>query len=350
MICLNVRPGVFSYPCHRNAPFVFGCRSIGSALAAGCTTVIKATEMTPRCYYLLACAFADAGLPPGCLNVISCRPEDAAAVTRIMIEHSAVRKINFTGSTSVGRQVASLCGQNLKPCLMELGGKNAAIVLADADLPKAALQCVLGGFLNSGQICMSTDRVLVHEAVAEPFIEALRAVMTNVFIEQNPPPTIVSEASRNRILGVVEDAKAKGAISVHGDSSEDIISWEHIENGVYMRPIIIGKATPEMRIWEEEMFGSVIALATIRSEEEAVKVANSTGYGLSAAIFTEDLKKGLRLAKRLETGAVHINSMTVHDEPALPFGGVKASGWGRFNNAQGLEEFLVTKSVTWMDE
>ena len=334
---------------------VFGCRSIGSALAAGCTTVIKATELTPRCYHLIACAFADAGLPPGCLNVISCCAEDAAAVTRAMIEHPAVRKINFTGSTAVGRQVAAVCGQNLKPCLMELGGKNSAIVLPDADIGKAAIQCVLGGCLNSGQTCMATDRIIVHEAIAEPFAEALSGVVSKLFAEGNPPPLLVNEKSRHRILQIVEEAKKKGAMTMKGDLPNGGTPMTNgsplpVDSGIYLRPIIIGKVTPEMRIWEEELFGSVMAVATASSEDDAIQIANSTGYGLSAAIFTEDLKRGLRLARRLESGAVHINSMTVQDEPALPFGGVKGSGWGRFNNVQGLEEFLVTKSVTWMDE
>lgn len=324
-----------------NAPYVFGIRSAACALATGNTTIIKSSELSPKCYWAIGRAFQDAGLPPGCLNIISCRPQDAAEVVTAMIEHPEVRKINFTGSTATGRKIARTCGENLKPCLMELGGKNSAIVCADADLQVAVREVLAGAFLNSGQICMSTDRIILHTSIANAFLEALKsALSTNTDSE---PPTLVNEASKTRVEALISSALEAGAHLIHGPSTTNS------KSGIRMAPVVLGGIKQDMTVWQEEAFASLAACMIVDSDEEAVKIANSSGFGLSAAVFTEDLRKGLAIAKRLQSGAVHINSMTIHDEPALPHGGVKNSGWGRFNTTQGLEEFLVTKSVTWMD-
>ncbi|OQD73930.1 hypothetical protein PENDEC_c013G05268 [Penicillium decumbens] len=328
-----------------NAPYVFGIRSAACALAAGNTTILKSSELTPRCYWAIGRAFEDAGLPAGCLNVLHCRPQDAAEVVNAMIEHPAVRKINFTGSTAVGRKVARSCGQNLKPCLMELGGKNSSIVCADADLSTAVQGVLAGAFLNSGQICMATDRILVHSSIAAAFTEALKTALAAGADASALPPTLVNTASKARVEALIFNAVASGAHFISGSAETNVPQ----DAGVRLAPVILGGVKEDMAVWQEEAFASVAAFMVFDTEGEAIRLANSSGYGLSAFVFTSDLRRGLAMAKKIQSGAVHINSMTIHDEPVLPHGGVKNSGWGRFNAAEGLNEFLSTKSVTWMD-
>ncbi|RMJ26537.1 Dehydrogenase [Aspergillus sp. HF37] len=354
-----------------NAPYVFGVRSAACALAAGNTTILKSSELTPCCYWAIARAFEDAGLPPGCLNLVACRPQDAPEVVNAMIEHPAVSKLNFTGSTAVGRKIARACGQNLKPCLMELGGKNSAIVCSDANMQTAVQGVLAGAFLNvrssaqayllttisnsekkkSGQICMATDRILVHASIAPAFMDALKSALSANADPTSPPPTLVNTASKTRVGGLISSALSGGAHLIHGvdPASANSSSDTQPDSGVRMAPVLLGGVKEDMPVWQEEAFASLAACMVVASDEEAVRIANSSGYGLSASVFTEDLRRGLAMAKKIQSGAVHINSMTIHDEPVLPHGGVKNSGWGRFNAAQGLEEFLVTKSVTWMD-
>ncbi|OQE13316.1 hypothetical protein PENFLA_c050G05588 [Penicillium flavigenum] len=327
-----------------NAPYVFGIRSAACALAAGNTTILKSSELTPRCYWAIGRAFEDAGLPAGCLNIIHCAPQDAPEVVNAMIEHDAVRKINFTGSTAVGRKIARACGQNLKPCLMELGGKNSSIVCHDADLQTAVQGVLAGAFLNSGQICMATDRILVDSSILPAFTEALQKALAAGAAASDLPPTLVNTASKTRVEALIANAVSAGAHFISG--SADSVPTD---SGVRMAPAVLGGVKEDMELWQEESFASVAACMPFDSEDEAIRLANGSGYGLSASVFTEDLRKGLAMAKRIQSGAVHINSMTIHDEPALPHGGVKNSGWGRFNTDEGLNEFLVTKSVTWMD-
>ncbi|CAI7580847.1 unnamed protein product [Penicillium palitans] len=327
-----------------NAPYVFGIRSAACALAAGNTTVLKSSELTPRCYWAIGRAFEDAGLPAGCLNIIHCAPQDAPEVVNAMIEHEAVRKINFTGSTAVGRKIARACGQNLKPCLMELGGKNSSIVCQDADLQTAVQGVLAGAFLNSGQICMATDRILVHTSILPAFTEALQKALAAGAAASALPPTLVNTASKARVEALIANAVSAGAHFISG--SADSVPTD---SGVRMAPAVLGGVKEDMALWQEESFASVAACMPFDSEDEAIRLANGSGYGLSASVFTEDLRRGLAMARRIQSGAVHINSMTIHDEPALPHGGVKNSGWGRFNTDEGLNEFLVTKSVTWMD-
>ncbi|KAL2831754.1 aldehyde dehydrogenase domain-containing protein [Aspergillus cavernicola] len=334
-----------------NAPYVFGVRAAACALAAGNTTILKSSELTPACYWALTRAFQDAGLPDGCINLVACRPQDAAEVVNAMIEHPAVKKINFTGSTAVGRKIARTCGQNLKPCLMELGGKNSAIVCADANIETTVKAVLAGAYLNSGQICMATDRILIHSAIAQPFTHALKSALSSMSPPTSPPPTLVNTASKTRVQRLIDNALASGAHIIHGEPipTESNPKTAPSASGVRMPPTLLGGITESMPVWQEEAFASLAATMIVNDDNEAIRIANSGGYGLSAAVFTEDLRKGLSLARRIQSGAVHINSMTIHDEPVLPHGGVKNSGWGRFNASQGLEEFLVTKSVTWMD-
>ncbi|KAL2369904.1 NAD-dependent aldehyde dehydrogenase [Blastomyces gilchristii SLH14081] len=326
-----------------NAMFVLGLRSIVLPLAAGNTVVLKASELSPKCFWALGDIFREAQLPPGCLNVLYHRPASAAEITTALIAHPAIRKINFTGSTQVGRIIASTAGKYIKPVLLELGGKASTIVLDDADLKKAATGCVMGSFLHGGQICMSTERIIVQRSVIDEFRNHLRETMATS--NSNPPPVLVSAAPVIKNRNLVSNAVSKGGNILVGDNT----STEETPNNTRMHPIILEGITPDMDIYHTESFGPTVSLYVVDTEQEAIQLANDTEYGLSAAVYTENLGRGLRVAKQLESGAVHINSMTVHDEPGLPHGGVKCSGFGRFGGPAALDEFLTTKSVTWMD-
>jgi acyl-CoA reductase-like NAD-dependent aldehyde dehydrogenase len=327
-----------------NAPYVLGVRAFLTPLATGNTVILKGSESSPGVFWALASAFHAAGLPDGCLNTIYHRPADASAVTTALIASPAVKKINFTGSTAVGSIIASLAGKYLKPVLMELGGKAPSIVCEDANLQTAALQCALGAFLHGGQICMATERILVHRSIALQFKEALTAAMDQVFGGQGKDAVVLINAApveKNKKL--LKDAIDKGARAIYGDINHND------DSKTRMRPVIIENVKEGMDIYHTESFGPTVSVYEVDSDEEAIRIANDTDYGLSSAVFTEDLRRGLKIAKQIETGAVHINSMTVHDEVALPHGGAKKSGFGRFSGREGLEEWVRTKTVTWKD-
>ncbi|KAF2124362.1 aldehyde dehydrogenase [Dothidotthia symphoricarpi CBS 119687] len=331
-----------------NAPYILGLRSVLYPLAGGNTTIFKGSEFCPRTWWALGSVLTEAGLPAGVLNVLVHRPEDAAKVTTALIEHPAIKKINFTGSTAVGRIIASQAGKNLKPVLMELGGKASAIVLDDADLKNAATQCALGAFLNSGQICMSSERILVHKAIKPQFIDALKGAVEAIFGGDKPPLVTVTSAAITKNKKLVANALENGAKLIHGDHEKEELHPDTKEvSGTRMRPVIVDGVKKGMDLFYTESFGPSVSVIEIASDDEAVEIANDTEYGLSGAVFTENLARGLRIAKQIETGAVHINSMSVHDEASLPHGGAKASGFGRFNADWGIEEFLRTKTITY---
>lgn len=233
----------------------------------------------------------------------------------------------------------------MKPVVMELGGKAPAIVCEDADIQKAALQCVIGAFLNAGQICMSTERIIVNAKIAAPFRDALQKTMQTMFEGGKfPLPQLVSQLPVTKNKKLVADALSKGASTLYGNEVHDDSA-----TSTTMHPVVIEGVTPQMDVYQQESFGPTVALYVVNTDEEAVQLANDTEYGLSSAIFTEDLRRGFKLARQIESGAVHINAMTVHDETALPHGGVKSSGFGRFNGLPGLNEWVKTKIVTWQD-
>jgi acyl-CoA reductase-like NAD-dependent aldehyde dehydrogenase len=301
------------------------------------------------CFWALASAFHKAGLPGGCLNTIYHRSgPDAAIVTEALIAHPAIKKVNFTGSTNTGAIIAGMSGKYLKPVLMELGGKASSIVFEDAELQSTAINCAIGAFAHSGQICMSTERILVHKSIVSGFREVLETTMNHMFGpgedgKQQDAPILVAELGVSKNKKLLDNAISKGARAIWGDAGA------HETSSTRMRPVIIEGVKKEMDIFYTESFGPTVALYTFDTEEEAIELANDTDYGLSCAVFTEDLRRGLRVAKQIESGAVHINGPTVHDESALPHGGVKKSGWGRFNAREGLEEWVKTKTITWKD-
>ncbi|KAI5359581.1 Putative aldehyde dehydrogenase domain, aldehyde/histidinol dehydrogenase [Septoria linicola] len=326
-----------------NAPYILGVRAFLYPIAAGNTCVLKGSELSPRTYWAIGSILKEAGLPDGVLNIVYHQPKDAAEVTNSLIEHPAIKKINFTGSTMVGSILAAKAGKELKPCLMELGGKASAIVCEDANIEHAAMQVALGSFLHAGQICMATERVLVHRKILDEFGNALKIATGKVYAPSADAPVLIAKPGVEKNHKLREDAISKGAKVIYGDvgSKED--------SAYRVRPLIVSDVKKDMDIWYTESFGPTLSLIAIESDEEAIDIANDTEYGLAGAVFTESLGRGLKIAKEIDSGAIHINSMSVHDEAGLPHGGVKKSGWGRFNAQWGLEEFTRLKTVSYME-
>ena len=310
-----------------NAPVILGCRAIATPLACGNTVVLKASERCPATHALIVEAFAQAGFPKGVVNLVSNAPEEAADIVGTLIDDPAVRRINFTGSTATGKIVAMRAAEHLKPVLLELGGKAPLIVLEDADLDEAVKAAAFGAFMNAGQICMSTERIIVVEAIADAFTEGLAAKAATM-----PPPAVgqqVDDAAQAKVAALVDDAVAKGARWLAGNSA-----------------MVIDGITSEMKLYRDESFGPVVGVIRAADEEEAIRVANDSEYGLSASVFTSDAARGLRVARRIRSGICHINGPTVHDEPQMPFGGVGASGYGRFGGKSGIEAFTELRWIT----
>jgi len=324
-----------------NAPIILGVRAIATPLACGNTVVLKASETCPRTHGLIIEAFAEAGLPPGVVNVVTNTPVDAPAIVGALIDHPAVRRVNFTGSTAVGKIVAKRCAEHLKPVLLELGGKAPLIVLDDADLDEAVKAAAFGAFMNQGQICMSTERIIVVDAVADAFVEKFKAKVGTLAVGdpregKTPLGAVVDLKTVAHVESLVADAIAAGAVAVNGGASK----------GVLMPATVVDKVTPDMKLFREESFGPVVGVIRARDEAHAIELANDTEYGLSAAVFTRDTARGLRVARQIKSGICHVNGPTVHDEAQMPFGGVKASGYGRFGGRAGIEAFTELRWIT----
>lgn len=332
-VCLAIAPW--------NAPILLAVRSFAYAIAWGNTVILKSSELCPATQRLLGDVMADAGLPAGVLNILSNAPEDARRIVEALIAHPVVRRVNFTGSTRVGRMIAEMAARHLKRCLLELGGKAPLIVLADADLDEAANAAVFGAFFNQGQICMSTERIIVEDAVADAFlarmIERARPLKSgDPSIGHMPLGALISTDAARRLTTLIEDAVTRGAVLRIGGAAY----------GAMMDATIVDGVTSSMRLYREESFGPIAAILRVADAEEAVTVANDCDYGLSGAVFSRDLERALGIALRVETGIMHINGATVADEPSMPFGGVKASGYGRFGGAAAIDEFTELRWIT----
>ena len=324
-----------------NAPVILGVRAIAVPLAMGNTVVLKGSELCPATHGLIIQALQEAGLPPGVVNFVTNAPADAATVVEALIAHPAVKRVNFTGSTHVGKIIAATCARYLKPSVLELGGKAPLLVLDDADLDAAVDGAIFGAFANSGQICMSTERIVVDESVADDFVArfAARAAALPLGDPRLGPTvlgSVVGQATVDRCNALIDDALAQGATLVCGGRADSTL----------MPATVLDHVTPAMRLYSEESFGPVKGVVRVAGEDAAVACANDNPFGLSAAVFTRDTARGWRVAQRIESGICHINGPTVHDEAQMPFGGVKGSGWGRFGGRAGIEAFTELRWIT----
>jgi len=324
-----------------NAPVILAVRAIALPLACGNTVVLKGSEICPATHGLIIAALQEAGLPRGTVNFVTNAPADAAQVVEAMIAHPKVRRVNFTGSTRVGRIIAETCARHLKPAVLELGGKAPLVVLDDADIEAAAHAAAFGAFANSGQICMSTERIIVDERVADAFVERLgeRARALPLGDPRKGPVvlgSVVDMSTVERCNALVDDALAKGAKLVCGGKAESTL----------MPATLLDHVTPEMRIYHDESFGPVKGIVRVRGEDAAIACANDNAYGLSSAVFSRDTARAWNVAQRIESGICHINGPTVHDEAQMPFGGVKESGFGRFGGKAGIAEFTELRWIT----
>ncbi|HJX48012.1 MAG TPA: aldehyde dehydrogenase family protein [Gaiellaceae bacterium] len=325
-----------------NAALILSARSIAAPLALGNTVVLKPSEWSPVSGGLLwGEIFAEAGLPDGVLNIVTHAPGQAAPIGDELVSNPAVRRINFTGSTNVGRKLAEAAGRHLKRVVLELGGYNPVIVLADADVDYAVNATAFGAFLHQGQICMSARKVFVERAIADEFVEKLTA-KANGLKAGDPKehdtiigPLINADALA-MVKGRVDDVVAKGGRVLAGGEAV----------GPCYQATVITDVPADSEFAKHETFGPVLAVEIVDSADEAIARANDTTYGLSAGIMTTDADRGMALAQRLDSGIVHINEQPVGDEPQMPFGGVKDSGWGRFGGQAVIDEFTELRWIT----
>jgi succinate-semialdehyde dehydrogenase / glutarate-semialdehyde dehydrogenase len=319
-----------------NFPLAMATRKIAPALAAGCTVVVKPSELTPLTTLYVARLLEEAGLPPGVLNVIT--TTDAAGASAAILEDPRLRKLSFTGSTAVGRKLIAQAAQNVLRVSMELGGNAPFLVLDDADLDAAVEGALLAKFRNIGQACTAANRFLVHESVAEEFgrrmterVAAMRlGPGTDDGVQIGP---LINEAAVTKAQSLVEDAQRRGARLLAGGSRQE---------GLFLEPTVLTDVQQGSDILRQEIFGPVVAIVPFADEDEAVRLANDTEYGLVAYAYTQDLARAHRLIDRLQTGMVGINTGVVSNA-AAPFGGVKQSGFGREGGAEGILEYLSTK-------
>jgi len=322
-----------------NFPFFLSMKSVAPALGAGNGVVLKPHEQTPIMGgTMIGKIFEEAGLPAGLLNVVV---TDITAIGDAFIEHPIPRVISFTGSTAVGRHVAEVGARHFKKVLLELGGNSAFIVLDDADLEYAVDAAVFSRFTHQGQICMSANRVLVHESIFDDFVDRYVAKVRTLKVG-NPRdddtiigPLITAKQAEN-LNAMVDRAITDGArAAIRGEV-----------NGGVFDPVVLLDVDPDMEIAQKELFGPVVSVIPFKSDDEAVEIANNSDFGLSGAVHTGDIDRGVALARRVETGMIHVNDCTIHDEPIVAFGGEKQSGLGRLNGPWSLDEFTTMRWVS----
>ncbi|MGW0410737.1 aldehyde dehydrogenase family protein [Streptomyces collinus] len=322
-----------------NFPFLLSIKSVAPALALGNAVVLKPHQNTPIAGgTLLAKIFEEAGLPGGLLNVVV---TDIAEIGDAFIEHPVPKVISFTGSDKVGRHVATVCAANFKRSVLELGGNSALVVLDDADLDYAVDAAVFSRYVHQGQVCMAANRVLVDRSVADEFTEKFVAKVRSLKVgDPRDPQTVIgpviNSAQANALTGTVEQALAEGATAlVHGTTTGNLVE-----------PSVLTGLPADSALLRQEVFGPVVFLVPFDGEEEAVRIVNDTPYGLSGAVHTGDVERGVAFARQIDTGMFHVNDGTVHDEPLVPFGGEKHSGIGRLNGETTLEAFTTVKWIS----
>jgi succinate-semialdehyde dehydrogenase/glutarate-semialdehyde dehydrogenase len=321
-----------------NFPLAMATRKAGAAIAAGCTMVVKAAAQTPLTTNAFAQAMISAGLPPGVLNVVP--TTDAAAQSRALMADRRLRKVSFTGSTAVGSLLLEQASRNVLRSSMELGGNGVFLVFDDADVDAAVAGALVAKLRNGGQSCVAANRFLVHEDVAESFVERFTeqvaaSTVGDAFDESVTVGPLIDATQRGKVADMVDEAVAAGARVACGGEVVD-------GPGYFYRPTVLVDVPTSARMWREEVFGPVAPVYTFSSEDEAVAMANDTEFGLASYLFTTDGRRALRVAERLETGMVGVNRGVISN-PAGAFGGVKASGLGREGGALGIEEYLETK-------
>ena len=325
-----------------NVPLFLVVGKLAPALLAGCSIVIKPAPETPLDALLLAELIEQVGLPTG---VVSILPGDGA-VGEALVNHPGVDRVSFTGSTAVGRRIAAACGANLKKVSLELGGKSAAVVLDDADPGSVAQGVKLAGLMNNGQACVAQTRVLVPAARHAEFVDALVAMVEQLVVGDPADPAtdigpLVARRQRERVRGYIDDGRREGARLVIGGAETPA----GVERGWYVRPTLFADVDNRMKIAREEIFGPVLTVIPYRDDEDAVRIANDSDYGLSGSVWTADAARGLAIARRVRSGSFGINQPYSMD-PAAPFGGVKASGIGRELGREGLEAYVELKAIS----
>lgn len=335
--------GVISVISPFNFPLVLSMRSVAPAIATGNAVVIKPDVQTAMSGGLvIADIFAEAGLPEGVLNVLNL---DVQELGDYFIEHPVPNLISFTGSTAVGRHVAEVAGRNLKRVSLELGGNCPFVVLEDADLERAISAALFGKFLHQGQICMIVNRILVHRSVYDEFVSSFVKRAQNIrYGNPSADPSvflgpIINERQIQKVLGIIEEGKKEARLVLEGKRIGNVLT-----------PYVFADVSNDSKLAQSEVFGPVASIIPFDTEEEALALANDTQYGLCASVFTRDLERGIAFARRIESGMVHVNDQTVNDDPNVPFGGVKSSGFGRFNAEWVFEEFTTRQWVSVQKE
>ena len=338
----RVPMGVISVISPWNMPCILTARGFAFPMAAGNTIVLKPSEDTPFCGGLFfAEVLEEAGVPAGVFNVVTSSRDRVAEMGDELVENPLIKGISFTGSTPVGRSIAAKAGAHLKKCCVELGGKDSLIVLDDADMERATSSASFGGFMHQGQICMSVEKVLVHESIYHDFLAQLKARVAKLKMgdtgdKSNVIGPLINDRQVERVASQIEDAVAKGAkVEIGGGVS-----------GRFVQPTILTNVDTSMKVWQDETFGPVVVVVPFSTDDEAIALNNDTEYGLSSGIITRNEARALAMSKRLETGMCHVNCSSVNDEPHVPFGGSKASGVGRHGGRWSMETFTETRWIT----
>lgn len=332
--------GVTAHIVPWNFPFALAMRSIAPALAAGCTVVLKPAEETPLSSLLFASIVQEVNLPKGVVNVITGFGDEAGSA---LVKHPDVRGVTFTGSLSTGRLILEGISANIKPVVLELGGKNAMIVFADANLDRAVEDALEGAFGNSGQVCSAVSRILLEQSIRERFIDQFKSRAAHLTIGpgmENPDMgPLVSREQFERVSDYVNGGIKSGALLTLGGKKPS-----NRQKGYFFEPTIFEHVKPDMKIAQEEIFGPVVVFMEFEGEKEAIQITNDVTYGLVAGIYTQDISRALRVARRLETGSVWINGWYLGGV-AAPTGGVKSSGIGRERGQAGIHNYVQIKNV-----
>ncbi|MDN4516606.1 aldehyde dehydrogenase [Mycolicibacterium austroafricanum] len=322
-----------------NVPFFLAANKLGPALLAGCTVVLKPAAETPLSVFAMAEMFVEAGLPEGVLSIVPGGPETGQALTA----NPNLDKYTFTGSSGVGKEIAKIAADKLKPCTLELGGKSAAIILEDADLDSTLPMLVFSGLMNSGQACVGQTRILAPRSRYDEVVEKLAVAAAGMApgLPDNPAAMIgplISEKQRDRVEGYIKKGIEEGARVVTGGGRP-----EGLDSGWYVQPTVFADVDNSMTIAQEEIFGPVLAVIPYEDEDDAVRIANDSVYGLAGSVYTTDNDRALKIARRIRTGTYAVNMYAF--DPCAPFGGFKNSGIGRENGWEGIEAYCEPKSI-----